>query len=194
MSSKQIQLEIFERGHKNKKAATADGYPYEKSLEFKFPTQLCLKVACSIIIIVTSFTLGVERGKIISKNKISNSYLAEFQTKNIAKDATVKTKEIPLKNEIIKKPVDFPKKIEKEEQNDKIEVSKYVIQVVTYKKNSSYIEKEIAKLKQNGYTTLTIPSGNYIQICAGKFTDEKDAREHLRKLKQTYKDCSIRKI
>ncbi len=198
MSGKQIQLEIFQLDQKNKKMGRADSSLSEKSLEPKFPTQLCIKAASLVIVIIMSFALGIERGKVISRNRIPNSLIATDKPQNISQDiaqeVSLTTKEIVIKNDEIKKTPVATKKLQKQEKDDSLRASKYVIQVVTYKKDSSYIEKEIAKLKLDGYSTMVIPSGNWIQICAGKFADEKDAQTHLRKLKQTYKDCKIRKI
>ena len=187
MSHKQIQLEIFERGSKTKKGLkvhreTSDNFPVHR-----FPTQLCVKVACSIILLIMSFALGVERGKVISKRQISSRFLADGKTQEI-------TKEFNVKNNKLKRPPVAIKELENKEKSDKIIASEYIVQVATYKKNSSYVKRETAKLQKSGYKTLTITSGKYMQVCAGKFANKKIANKHLNKLKQIYKDCFIRKI
>lgn len=187
---KQTQLEIFEHTSTRVKRGirphreTADKIP-----EFKFPTQLCIKAACLLIITIVSFGLGVERGKVVSKKKVSTRFLAAKKTPAIIK-------EISLKEEKIQKPTQKNKKLEKKEKTDRIQTSSYIIQVASYKKNSSYIDRELAKLKKNGYKTITISSssGEYMGICAGKYRNKKEAQKYLRSLQRTYKDCFIRKI
>ncbi|MFC1645612.1 SPOR domain-containing protein [Candidatus Omnitrophota bacterium] len=183
----QTQLEIFEQSHRIKKGPRPHSDTLEKVADFKFPAQLCIKLACIIIVVIISFALGVERGKILSKKKVSTRVLADREPAKI-------NKEVATKNDKIQKvPLDN-KKLEKKEESDKIQHSGYIIQVASYKKNSSYIDREIAKLKRNGYDTITISGNKYMGICAGKFSNKKEAQKYLKQLQRTYKDCFIRKI
>jgi len=189
MDEKQIQLEIFEQGHKAKKEASRDKLVPENIVDFKFPTKACIQAACLIIAIIISFALGVEKGKKVSKENVSTRFLAEstLPSQEIQKEIPVK------KEEIIETPVEN-KKIEKEKKSDTIMTSGYIIQVASYKKNSSYIQKEVEKLQSNGYKTITVAGGDYMGICAGMFSDREEAQKHLKELQRTYKDCFIRKI
>ena len=188
MSQKPIQLEIFERGSKTKKSPSVHEETSEKPVVYKFPPQLCIKVVCSIILLIMSFALGVERGKVISIEQASTHSVTEDKMQGISKEAIGENRELRLPSVVIKK-------LENRKENDTIGTSKhYIVQVATYKKDSSYVKREAAKLEENGYSTLVIDNGNYSQICAGKFPNKKEANKHLQKLKQTYKDCFIRKI
>ncbi|MBL7196886.1 MAG: SPOR domain-containing protein [Candidatus Omnitrophica bacterium] len=182
-----MQLEIFEQGPRVKKEIKTHRDISGKTSEFKFPTQLYIKFACLIIVIIMSFALGVERGKIISRKEISTRFQADSKSPEITKNIATKDEKIQ------KQPVDN-KKLEKKVKDEKIQTSGYIIQVASYKKNSSYIEKEITKLQRNGYDTLTISGGEYMGICAGKFTNKKEAQKHQKELQRTYKDCFIRKL
>ncbi|MFH1622422.1 MAG: SPOR domain-containing protein [Candidatus Omnitrophota bacterium] len=187
MDQKQIQLEIFEQTRKAKKETNKDRYVSENIVNLQFPTKICIQAACLIIAIIISFALGVEKGKKISKMDFSTRYLAESKPKKITKEISVK------KQEVIETPVEN-KKLEKKEKNDTLLTSGYIIQVASYKKNSSYIQKEVEKLKSNGYKTMTVAGGDYMGICAGMFSDKQEAQKHLKELQRTYKDCFIKKI
>jgi len=187
MSQKQIQLEIFELGQKIKKGIRANRNSPPNSTESKFPTQSCIKVASSIIIIIMSFALGVEHGKSISQKQISSRFLVDSKKQTITNEINLGDNKIPLT------PI-VSKELEKKESNDKIIACEYIIQVATYKKNSSYVKKETTKLQQKGYNTLIITKGNFMEVCTGKFANKKIAKKYLKKLRQTYKDCFIRKI
>ncbi|MDD5355044.1 MAG: SPOR domain-containing protein [Candidatus Omnitrophica bacterium] len=188
MIQKQIQLEIFDSGRRVKRSPIAERGETEQPSEPKFPTQLCIKIASFLIIAIISFGLGVEHGKIISINfnsvrSISKEKITQLPRENIAR------------KEEIQKPAIAKDAANREIVKEKtISSNEYIIQVATYKKDSSYINKESSRLKQKGYTPVLIPSDNYTQLCAGKFPNKKIATEHLKKLEQTYKDCFIRKI
>ncbi len=184
---KHVQLEIFEQGPRNKKESKVQKETLDKVSDFKFPAQFCIKAACLIIVILISFAFGVERGKVISKKNVTTRVLAESKPPTITKQI------VPKQEEIQKLPVEN-KKLEKEKKDDRLTSPGYIIQVASYKKNSSYIDREVTKLQKDGYDTVTVSSGSYMGICAGKFKNKTEAQKHLKQLQRTYKDCFIRKI
>ncbi|MDD5352286.1 MAG: SPOR domain-containing protein [Candidatus Omnitrophica bacterium] len=190
MSQKQIQLEIFNLGTKAKREPFSPRETSEQTTTLKFPTQLCIKIACLMILLIISFALGIERGKILAKNQVMPRLIVTTKTQETTKETAIKREEV-VKQPVLNPPVE---NTAKKVKDGNLMSSNYIIQVATYKKNSSFIKKEASKLQQKGYNTVLIGSGEYMQVCAGKFTNKKDATEHLNKLKQTYKDCFIRKI
>lgn len=201
MLNKQIQLDLFEQGPKIKKVKEEPTGSQISPTRSKFPTQFCALVACSIIIIIVTFALGIERGKVIgnviAEKKISSNYLLasvenkEKQISDISDEISIKdseTQKASIKASIVNK------QPEKKEKNVRLENARYIIQIVTYKKDSSYIKKEISKLQQKGYKTFIVSRGDYRIICTGEFNEKKTALIELEKLKNTYKDCFIKKI
>ena len=174
MTQKQVQLEIFELGHKSRRDSSGYAEISEKTPQVKFPTQLCVKIAYIVIIAVISFALGVEHGKTTAKSNNSARFVAE--------------------KKVIQAPQAEKEEIQKPVAVKPTTIEGYIIQVATYKKDSSFIDKEASKLKQKGYTPVIIPSKEWAQLCAGKFASKKIADEHLKKLEQTYKGCFVRKI
>ncbi|MDD5617872.1 MAG: SPOR domain-containing protein, partial [Candidatus Omnitrophica bacterium] len=175
-------------GHKTRKDSIVNKIDVDQVSEPRFPTHLCLKAASLIIVAIVSFALGVEHEKIASRN-------SNYTISNSERKITQISKETPLNKEEAQKPVmaaDNSARANSKESSASSEG--YIIQVATYKKDSSYIKQETLKLKQKGYVPFFIASGNYMQLCAGKFSSKKIANEHLKKLEQTYKGCYIRKI
>ena len=188
MTQKQIQLEIFDLGQKAKKDYSQDRAEVEKLTQTKFPTQLCAKVAVLLIMVIVSFALGVEHGKSIAR---SNGYAKNIAENKIAPAAKIN----PEKKQNIQQQAITNENIAKEKINqNSITSDEYTVQVATYKKDSSYVEKGVSKLKQQGYVVVLIPSDEWMQLCAGKFSNKKIALEHKKKLEQTYKGCLVRKI
>lgn len=202
MSAKHIQLEIFEHGHKtkrNKGVIISSAAALERN---KFPTQICVIASCVIIVSIAIFALGIERGKQIAKNEETSPRIKTQNDRFAAQKRPSKTVQAkkpssikrPSKTIQTKKPSSANKKLVKKGKSAKLPASQFVIQVATYKKNSSYIQKEVAKLEKKGYRALVKTSGDYMIIFAGNFRNKKKANEQLRILKKTYKDCFIKRI
>ena len=191
---KPMQLEIFQDAYKAKKPKNTYSGAVDDAPEFKFPTQLCVRAACLLIVVLVSFALGVERGKLLTKKKISTRVLAEGKSEEIIKEIVIKEEvektEVKVQKE---EPPVADKKLEIEEKDDTIVTSGYMIQVASYKKNSSFIDRELANLEKSGYNTHTVSGNNYMGICA-RFNDKREAQKHLKILQKTYKDCFIKKI
>lgn len=74
-------------------------------------------------------------------------------------------------------------------------IGKYTVQLVTYD-NKELAEKELNRLKSQGYQGFIIPSGRFFQVCANYFDSKSTARPKLDQLKQTgrYPDAYIRPV
>ena len=133
-----------------------------------------------ILAIIFSFSLGVEKGKRININKIAKRSEKEI-IQQTAKTTAVK------------------QHIKKEEKKGKIstdvkeKVSKYTVQVATYKKGS-YVKKEAQRLEKEGYKIIVVPKGKFIELCVGSFNDKNQAKLSLKKLRKKYQDCFIRRL
>ena len=195
MSNKQVQLEIFEQGHQPQKS----NRPYVQTdapvAQSQLPVRISVIAACSIIVFIAVFALGIERGKSLenTKNSAPDHEIIAENTQSPA-EVTPKIPAVPITQPIQEELTPINKTLEKDKKNDTLNPSRYAIQIATYKKDSSYVKKEIAKLKQNGFKPLIKTSGDYMIIYAGDFENKETAQEQLKKLKKTYKDCFIKKI
>lgn len=68
----------------------------------------------------------------------------------------------------------------------------FTIQLVTHI-NENVAKKEMLALKNKGYKPFVIPSGKYIQVCVGNYPEKEDAIQSLKKFKNIYGDCFVRK-
>ena len=69
---------------------------------------------------------------------------------------------------------------------------RYIIHMAAFKKNLS-AEKEVARLRAEGYEAGIKKTGGYAQVYIGGFENKKKAGRLLRKLKKRYKDSYITK-
>lgn len=203
MPDKQIQLEIFEQSYKARKGKEADTLASDVLQKTKFPTQACVILSCALIVIIVVFVTGIERGKRIARNQKAAPHIAIPDNQRATQSIALSDNQFAVQTTNVKtiekatgerQALPSDKKLEKEEKDATLPSSQYVIQVATYKKDSSFIQKEIAKLKQKGFKTLVKVSGDYKIIFAGNFKNAKEAHEQVKILKKTYKDCFVTKI
>ena len=135
--------------------------------------------AISIIIVffiasLISFSLGVEKGKRFATSQIQPK---EDQLQ-------------PIKSEPRRPPKQEPPAKRLEEKKD---ISEYTVQVATFK-TKIYAQKEAERLEKKGIEALIVPSGNYVCVCVGRFTEKQAANTTLNRLKESYRDCFIRRL
>ena len=142
-----------------------------------------------ILIIIISFSLGVEKGKRINSTNIKtenslNQEVAKEEGKkeniNLVKPST----EEEEKKEAVK---------EEPKESNLEKLVFYSIQVASYtRKETAQIEAN--KLKNRGFGPVTIKEGKYIALCVGKFKTVQEAKTLVRSLKTYYNDCFVRKL
>ncbi len=121
-------------------------------------------VVIIVMIILGSFSLGVERGKILAKNPVGD-------TKKIA----------PIK----KNPLSSV--------SSEVSGEKYTIQLNTYS-NDRDAQKEVVFLRSKGYKdAFVLKSSQGYKLCLGLFDSPQKAEPTLLKVKPRYKDSFIRK-
>jgi cell division septation protein DedD len=71
--------------------------------------------------------------------------------------------------------------------------SGFTVQIASYQKRE-YAQREALSLNKRGITAIVIPKGSYFILCAGRFSDRRDAEQLLGRLKKQYRDCWIRRM
>ena len=145
-----------------------------------------------IMLAVVIFSLGVEKGKraaakvTAAAKETPAAPVAEAPAR--IKEAEKITPGAPEKAEKTenKKPAPPPAK---EEAADR----PYTIQIVALKDKAA-AEREMARLKKEGYDAFIIPSDKWIQICVGRYANKKDSEKDFKELKNKYPSCYFRKI
>ena len=131
----------------------------------------------SIMLLVIFFSLGVEKGK---RSTIAQA--GGEKAENVISEAPQKEEPKIAKNSEIteKKVIDIPQKL-------------YTIQVSAFRKEGK-AEKEIARLKNNGYDTFVMPSEGWLQVCVGRYASREESEKDFAALKKNYPSCYFRKI
>lgn len=161
-----------------------------------------------VVIMVMSFSLGMEKGKRISKSSILRMLYPQRPTLEALSPSSPVPEEAKanIDNKIdgdspapaplarvdegapVPRASDSPKG-EEEKVVDKF----YTIQVASFKKRAM-AQKEAMQLQDKGYDIMVVPKGQYSIVCVGKFPVEEEAKVVSQELKKKYKDCLIRRL
>ncbi len=151
--------------------------------------KLFLALIFLIIIIITTFALGVEKGKklidkepLITKAPSTNILISQEQEKEKIIEETKEIKEI----EDIQ-PVQNDKTLQKK--------SFYTIQIASYlnlKTDASVYH--IKKLKEQGYKPFLRKKGKYTVLYVGEYDNKEEAKKASNRLRKTYNGCIIREL
>jgi len=137
---------------------------------------------------VISFSLGVEKGKRLTMQK-----LTDFQPtpqKAITEEAP--KADISPKQEVLP-PVIREEVIQVKAAAPQIGRANYTIQLASYKTRTS-AQREAEVLKKKGFMPIVLAKGNYIVLCVGKFSNKEKALTLLASLQARYKGCYIRRL
>ncbi|MFA5335639.1 MAG: SPOR domain-containing protein [Candidatus Omnitrophota bacterium] len=132
------------------------------------------------------FALGVERGRGLAGTDISaaTAELAAVPEPVVAapvEPVTIQVAEAP-------KPVAAPTA----RPTAKPTAKPYTIQVASYKARDM-ADKELSRLKGQGYNAEVVKKGSYYILCAGSFESKDAAKQTFAAMQKKYKGCIIRK-
>lgn len=191
-TSKEEQREFFEEFKRPKRGVERFRAKYASHKRFFVTLSVENLVLASIIIImvvVLSFSLGVERGKGISStagtrlgtgvskiNRKSRSVLSAEKTR--PKDSAAEASRHAMEGAV---------------SLTKDEVSRYTIQVATFSEETTAI-KVIDSLKKQGFSAFILSNKGKFHVCTGRYSTKKEAVADLSKFKDRYGDCFVRNI
>jgi len=210
--SQQIEFEVFPKDNKNNYAYLAgiknDNGRETNSINVILSNQsIIIILICVFMSLVASFSLGVEKGKLIARNaSVDDKAAGAVVSTTPAIITPAETKKIP--NMIPEKTPASNGKTETtqdvlpvvqttipiiETQNTQAPKKGFVIQVATVKTKDS-AKSLCDSLAKKGISAFSKSSGKYIVILAGYFAKKEEAQVKLRELKKTYTDCYIKPI
>lgn len=206
--NQQIEFDVFPKDPKDSYAylsgvkgagSSSDATP----INVVFSQQSIIIVFIGIILLlVASFTLGVEKGKLVARNSarqekaVVPAALLANAVPETAPDpaATKKQAVLPLAPVVTTAATDPKSQAPRAEISaENPAVGGYAIQVASVKTKDS-AQRLADNLTKNGWKSFIKPSGNYIIVLAGNFTKREDAKNSVKELKKTYSDCFIKKI
>lgn len=159
-----------------------------------------------IVLFALFFSFGVESGKRFAKKDLIKNRQANAEQVDRLKlevsrlktqlanlrlnnpELTPVAENVPVPNEVLFAAHDAPQEqvLPKEEPvKDAVSESlkgKYTIQTVTYKTETE-AARQIEKYKKLGFSSFTIPSGSYIQVCVNAFESKSKAVKELKQMK-----------
>lgn len=172
-SGKDKQAEFFSDLPQPKKKTKKKAFALTRiAISLSYENLIFLTIG-SVMILMVSYSLGVERGKSLTQVKIA-AVEVEAEEKE--------TKEAPAE----KSPEVQKKKIKTE-----VASGKYTIQVATLRRTNS-VEQELKRLENRGYAPFVINRGKFSEICVGDYKDKDEAYIDLKRLKSLYVDCYMR--
>ncbi len=146
-----------------------------------------LLVVVIILLLITVFSWGVERGRKSSLKEVSDTPEPEIKTESNIEEKIIAEK---ITKEAI---IDENSQAETNKEEIKSTGPLYRIQVASFRKLSS-AEEEAKKLKEKGFSTEIEKKGKYSVVYVGKFENKVTAEKNLKKLKNTYQDCLLRRL
>ncbi|MGE5279243.1 MAG: SPOR domain-containing protein [Deltaproteobacteria bacterium] len=194
----QIEFDVFPRGGKDDYSYLSDikkDASSPESLTVALPQQsVIILVLCVVMLLVVSFALGVERGKLIARNSVPPAPAAWEKPAAPAAETEIRVSSTqPVKE--IQEPAAAaaPQAPAPPAQQEGPAAGNYVIQVASLK-----TEEAAARLAQTlskeGWPSFTKASGDYVVVLAGSFSKKEEAQNRIGELKKTYTDCFIKQI
>ena len=153
---------------------------------------LILASVALVLLLILSFSLGVERGKriasVIPIEKESKLEKVEDIIRDLPVEELGGQKEKVL--QITPPPSESVQEAAAEKTTDQIH---YKIQVATfYKENTA--NKAVKSLQEEGYPASIAKKGKFVVVYVGNFDNKAKAKEILQSLKKKYKDCILRRL
>ncbi len=138
-----------------------------------------------VILLIVSFSLGVERGK----RMVARS--SEPIPQESLRQLDLADQQLPPESET------KAQDPQPAEETAEIEIAKdqqkYKIQVASFHKENTARE-EAKSLKQSGYPVFIAKKGKYIAIYVGEFDNELEAKSNFQDLRKKYNDCILWKL
>jgi len=193
MDSQQLEFEVFPKDPKDSYSYLSD---FKKdtnsgasSITVALPQQsIVILVLCVVMLLVVSFTLGVERGKLIS-GKTALAPSAPWERISApAPMAVAPSQEVPAEAR-----QETPQPAAVATKDAEPAGNQYVIQVASLKTEQA-ASRLADTLTKGGWPSFTKTSGDYVVVLAGSFREKKEAQNRIGELKKTYTDCFIKKI
>ncbi len=179
---KQSQFELFPGAPGSSADASRPRYLFAH-LTLSLENTVVLAIMM-VMTVVFAFSLGVEKGKKLTKKIESISPInlvrqerSSPEESNKKFDASFPESKIVVGAPASERPLN----------------SLYTIQVASFKEET-YAQKEASALKRKGFDAFVAEKGDYSIVCVGKFRDKDQTNLWVPKLKRKYTDCLVRRL
>jgi hypothetical protein len=186
MRERQLNLFNFEGGGRDIKKRNTIIIPIDT---------LILLAIVGALLIILSFSIGVERGRRIALRNIENNDKVDLGTNLISsqfEDTQITEAEVEEESDLLEQTAENIS----DKKDNEASVSgekKYIIQVATYLKEKIALD-EARKLEESGYSVSVSKKGEFIVLFVSGFENRKNAQKAMQSLRKRYKDCFIRRL
>ena len=150
----------------------------------------------ALIILVLVFSLGVERGRQMTKTcqipevRLVTPVLPKEEKVTAVNQSQQDGAPVSSQKEIAVAAQELPKT---EIVQTKKETKGYTVQIVTYKdkKSAEKLQKEI---HSKGQKTFLMPKGELMVLCIGEYTTSSEAGKATQLFRKQFPDCFVRKL
>ena len=137
-----------------------------------------------IMVALFSFSLGVERGKVVAAHALDERVSAAWNVGARTMAAPVAVAAVVQANYVEQKPVII---------HSMVPGTRYTLQSATYGKEE-YARQDALLLKAKGFQSFLIKNGKYWLVCVGNFNNKESALALLRKLPGQYRSSQVRRF
>ncbi len=151
----------------------------------------------SIMVVIFTFSLGVERGKGLAFQASASSVVEEKAAAAPVSSVSEPVREVSSQVVASVKPSEPVKKIStvsvQPQDNGKKPSTGYTVQVASYKTEKSAL-REAQTLQKKGFKAFVLPKGEHVVLCVGNFQKKEEASVFGKKLKSNYQDFVVRRL
>ena len=163
------------------------------TLKFSYENIILLSIGI-IMLIVIFFSLGVEKGKKIAMRDKNIRFAEQAPEPAVKRGEAIikKDEDAVVAAEKAVAPVAESYK-EAEEAVREAPSKPYTIQVIAFKNEKNAVQ-EVERLKKSGYKAFIAPSGEWAQVCVGRYENREASKEDFTALKEKYPGCYFRRV
>ena len=163
----------------------------------------------SIMVVIFTFSIGVERGKRLAlrdaaalaldpKTVVATGDPAESPAPVVAVNPLTKVMAGVVKSKTADATVaavkgSTPSPVLQPQDALKGQSGGYTVQVASYKSEKS-AQREALALQKKGLKAFTLPKGQHVVLCVGNFQKREEASTYGKKLKSNYQDYVVRRL
>jgi len=196
----QIEFDVFPKDPKGDYSYLADikkdAPSGHSSVTVALPQQsVIILTLCVVMLLVVSFALGVERGKLVAKGTPKAPGAPWERSAILPADTGTRTSLKKPKQEQIKTAVAQAKEAEtgalKQEKTPP--AGNYVIQVASFRTKET-ASRLVETLVKEGWPSFTKTSGDYEVVLAGSYAKKEEAESKIGRLQKKFTDCFVKPI
>jgi cell division septation protein DedD len=191
---KESQIDFFAQASGKPAGAVPPRY-LNAQISLSLENLVILSIA-AIMVVIFSFSLGIERGKRIALAPAAEA-VVDLKASTAALKDTGKVDKASAKNVVKDQPAQPSVKDRADAlvtQDKPVVAGAYTVQVASYKTEKP-ARSEADKLKAKGFHDVYVmPKGSHIIVCVGNFQKQEDISGVKRQLKSRYQDVLVRRL